>query len=78
MKPKSTMLLCTDAMLFVIQCFTCSLFHIVGTPKHINYKELKEDLEDVTGVRKAHSLHIWSLTLNRTALAAHLVIGKIV
>ena len=47
-----------------------------GTPKHINYKELKEDLEKINGVKKAHSLHIWSLTLNRTALAAHLVIGK--
>ena len=50
--------------------------YLAGTPKHINYKELKEDLEDVSGVRKAHSLHVWSLTLNRTALAAHLVIGK--
>ena len=56
---------------------TCSLFRIAGTPKHINYKELKEDLEDVRGVKKAHSLHIWSLTVNKTALAAHLVIGKI-
>ena len=48
----------------------------IGTPKHIDYKELKEELEEIDGVRKAHSLHIWSLTLNWTALAAHLVIGK--
>ena len=55
------------------------LFHVScpGTPKHIDYTELKEDLEDVSGVRKAHSLHIWSLTVNKTALAAHLVTGKI-
>ena len=48
----------------------------LGTPKHIDYEELKEELEGIEGVRKAHSLHIWSLTLNRTALAAHLVISK--
>ena len=46
-----------------------------GTPKHIDYEEVKADLCAVEGVRQAHSLHIWSLTLNRTALAAHLVLG---
>ena len=50
---------------------------IPGTPKHINYEEVKEDLSSVPGVRTAHSLHIWSLTMNRTALAAHLVLGKV-
>ena len=76
-KPDSGSPLCLDVVCFLmVQWFTCSMLGIVGTPKHINYKELKEDLEDVEGVRKAHSLYVWSLTLNRTALAAHLVIGK--
>ena len=47
----------------------------VGTPKHIDYKELKENLVKVEGIKAAHSLHVWSLTLNRTALSAHLVLG---
>ena len=48
-----------------------------GTPKHIDYEEVKADLNAVPGVKQAHSLHIWSLTLNRTALAAHLVLGRL-
>ena len=52
-------------------------FFFAGTPKHINYEKVKRDLISVPGVRNAHSLHIWSLTLNKTALAAHLVLGII-
>ena len=47
-----------------------------GTPKHINFEEVKEDLEKIDGVKQAHSLYIWSLTLNKIALAAHLVLGE--
>ena len=46
-----------------------------GTPKHINYEELKQDLVAISGVKQAHSLHVWSLTMNRTAASAHLAIG---
>ena len=46
-----------------------------GTPKHLDYEEVKGDLCSVEGVMQAHSLHIWSLTLNRTALSAHLVLS---
>ena len=47
-----------------------------GTPKHINFEEVKEELEKIDGVKQAHSLHIWSLTLDKIALAAHLVLGE--
>ena len=50
---------------------------VTGTPKHVDYEKVKRDLISVPGVRKAHSLHIWSLTLNKTALSAHLVLGKL-
>ena len=50
---------------------------IKGTPKHLDYEEVKGDLTSVQGVKQAHSLHIWSLTLNRTALSAHLVLRKL-
>ena len=33
---------------------------------------MKADLQEVAGVKQAHSLHIWSLTTTRTALSAHL------
>ena len=57
--------------------FLCCV-HVTGTPKHVDYEKVKRDLISVPGVRNAHSLHIWSLTLNKTALAAHLVLGKLV
>jgi len=47
-----------------------------GTPKHINYEDVKKELEKFHGVKKAHTLHIWSLNLDKIALAAHLVLGK--
>ena len=52
-------------------------FYYTATPKHIDYEKVKRDLSSIPGVRTAHSLHIWSLTLNKTALAAHLVLGKL-
>ena len=33
-------------------------------------------LESIEGVVAAHSLHIWSLTVNKAALAVHLAIGR--
>ena len=57
-------------------CFELIFFAPSGTPKNIDYEEVKADLNSVDGVRQAHSLHIWSLTLNKTALSAHLVLGQ--
>ena len=59
---------CISKTILLVSLFT-------GTPKHIDYEDLKENLMKVEGVRRAHSLYVWSLTLNRTALSAHLVLG---
>ena len=48
----------------------------LGTPKNINYNAVKGVLENIQGVVAAHSLHIWSLTVNKAALAVHLAVGK--
>ena len=56
---------------------TLPSFPPAGTPKHLDYETVKADLNSVEGVKQAHSLHIWSLTLNRTALSAHLALGKL-
>ena len=47
----------------------------LGTPKNIKYNNVKVSLESIEGVVAAHSLHIWSLTVNKAALAVHLAIG---
>ena len=36
----------------------------------------KAGLESIEGVVAAHSLHIWSLTVNKAALAVHLAVSK--
>ena len=47
---------------------------MTGTPTHVDYEDVKADLQKIPGVKHAHSLHIWSLTTTRTALAAHLAV----
>ena len=51
------------------------LFFKLGTPKDIKYNNVKVSLESIEGVVAAHSLHIWSLTVNKAALSVHLAIG---
>ncbi|VDN82610.1 unnamed protein product [Brugia pahangi] len=48
----------------------------IGTPSHINYGNLQNDLLNINGVRTLHSLHVWSLNMNKTALAVHLAIDE--
>lgn len=47
-----------------------------GVPRSVEYRELRRDLKAIDGVCHVHSLHIWSLTLERHALAVHLAISK--
>ena len=46
-----------------------------GCNKDIKYNNVKVSLESIEGVVAAHSLHIWSLTVNKAALSVHLAIG---
>lgn len=46
-----------------------------GVPRSIDYSDLKRDLKSIGGVNSVHSLHLWSLTLDRNAVAVHLAIG---
>uniref|UniRef100_A0A914V1X5 Zinc transporter 2 n=1 Tax=Plectus sambesii TaxID=2011161 RepID=A0A914V1X5_9BILA len=45
-----------------------------GTPRDVSYAAVKNDLQKIKGVRAAHSLHMWSLTMDKAALAVHLAI----
>ena len=47
-----------------------------GFPSGFDYNSIKKSLESIDGVKTSHSLHIWSLTLNKNALAVHLAIGN--
>lgn len=45
-----------------------------GFPRNLSYSEILSMLKKIDGVQAAHSLHIWSLTTDKNALAVHLAI----
>ncbi len=45
-----------------------------GVPLHLSLPEVGQTMAQVGGVRSVHDLHIWSLSSNRIALSAHVVI----
>ncbi|XP_070534674.1 proton-coupled zinc antiporter SLC30A2-like isoform X2 [Ptychodera flava] len=45
-----------------------------ATPKGFDFTEVQSTLSEIDGVKSIHSLHIWSLTMGRNALAVHLAI----
>jgi len=47
-----------------------------ATPKGIDYEMVRNTFLSVDGIRQIHNLRIWSLTTDKTALAAHLAIEK--
>ena len=73
--PICTFLFSVLVLLTTLRIFRDAL-HILmeGSPRGVSYEEVKEDLENINGVKMAHGLHIWCLTLGRIALAVHLVI----
>ncbi len=45
-------------------------------PAHINPQEVKDSLMSIEGVIDIHDLHIWSITIGKEALSAHVVVHK--
>jgi cobalt-zinc-cadmium efflux system protein len=46
-----------------------------GVPLHLSLDEIGVAMATVEGVTSVHDLHVWSLTAERIALSAHVVIG---
>ncbi|XP_069703707.1 proton-coupled zinc antiporter SLC30A2-like [Periplaneta americana] len=47
-----------------------------GFPRHLDYSLIVSSLHSLEGVQAVHSLHVWSLTLNKNALAVHLAVDR--
>uniref|UniRef100_A0A915DPV4 Zinc transporter 2 n=1 Tax=Ditylenchus dipsaci TaxID=166011 RepID=A0A915DPV4_9BILA len=45
-----------------------------STPSSVNYGDVYRDLLDIDGVVQVHSLNIWSLSTEKTAMCVHLVV----
>ncbi len=46
---------------------------MAGVPEHLNYEQVGKDLLAIEGILEVHDLHIWYISANKAALAAHVV-----
>ncbi|MCO5238924.1 MAG: cation diffusion facilitator family transporter [Chitinophagaceae bacterium] len=46
-----------------------------GTPKDVNIADLQKAMEQVSGVKAIHDMHVWSLTSGVNAVSAHVRVG---
>ncbi|RUS69219.1 hypothetical protein EGW08_023020 [Elysia chlorotica] len=47
-----------------------------GTPRGINFAEVREAFFQVEGVLDIHNLRVWSLTMDKIALSVHIAVDK--
>jgi cobalt-zinc-cadmium efflux system protein len=52
----------------------CALLE--GAPAHLSVDEIGQALAAVPGVTSVHDLHVWTLSSNRIALSAHLLVAS--
>lgn len=46
-----------------------------GTPREVDIAAVREAMEEVTGVKTVHDLHVWTLTSGVHALSAHAILA---
>lgn len=47
-----------------------------GMPRGVDFNDVLNTFLTIDGVQRVHNLRIWALSLDKTALAAHLAISK--
>lgn len=70
--------LCTY-LFSIIVCFTtvpvfkeCIYVLLEATPTDIDIEKLEEDILNVEGVEDIHDFHVWSISVNKYSLSAHI------
>ena len=48
-----------------------------GVPAHLDLAAIETAIVEVTGVRRVHDLHVWTLTSGREAMSAHVVVEDV-
>lgn len=63
----------------IIICFTttpvfrdCILVLMEGTPEKIDVEQLETDILNIPGVEEIHDLHVWSMSIGKFAVSAHI------
>lgn len=54
----------------------CEQALLAGTPRGLEFDSVKEVLLGVSGVKGAHNLHLWALTLSHHAVSVHVAVGE--
>ncbi|XP_029427560.1 zinc transporter 2 isoform X2 [Rhinatrema bivittatum] len=81
-KPEYKMIdpICTFLFSFLVLVTTLTILRDVllvlmeGTPKGVDFNDVKETLLSITGVKALHSLHIWALTVTHPVLSVHIAV----
>ena len=53
-----------------------TIIDMTGTPRNINFEEVRDTMLEMDGVKDLHDLHLWSLTMSKTAMSVHLAVGE--
>ena len=83
-KPEWTIIdpICTFIFSLLVLATTISILRntlevlMEATPSGVSFNVVKSTFLGVEGIMQVHNLRIWSLTTNKTALAAHLVVER--
>ena len=54
------------------------LYYVTGLPRGLDFNVVQDTFLSIDGVLKVHNLRIWALSMDKTALSAHLAIRKYV
>ncbi|XP_015918382.2 proton-coupled zinc antiporter SLC30A8-like [Parasteatoda tepidariorum] len=74
--------ICTFIFSFVVLCTTLKILKDIltvlmeGVPSHISFNDIRKVLFSIPEIVKVHNLRLWSLTMDKVALAAHIVIRE--
>ncbi|XP_065332576.1 proton-coupled zinc antiporter SLC30A2-like [Cloeon dipterum] len=74
--------ICTFVFSLLVLCTTGPVMRdavrvlMEGAPRHLDYSSVLNALQGIEGVRMAHSLQLWSLSLSQTAVTVHLAVDS--
>ena len=58
-----------------IRVDTCIALLLSGAPRTVDFTDVTQSLLEIQGVREVHDLRMWSLSMNKIAMAVHLAVG---
>ena len=67
---------CQNATLLEIACHGLyGELCFLGTPRGLDFGEIRRSFYEIKGVKDIHDLRVWSLSMDKTALSVHLAVG---